>query len=79
MAILNSEYCDEMDPLGWPTVWGMPYAATSSDLHLYEYGNSGSRADMSTRSKWPGLRAMSAEEASDYTAEKVFGIDPRYW
>lgn len=79
VAILNSEYCDEMDPLGWPTVWGMPYAATSPDLHLYEYGNSGIRADMSTRSKWPGLRAMSAQEAADYTAEKVFGIDPRYW
>ena len=79
VAILNSDYCDEMDPLGWPTTWGMPYSATSPDLHLYEYGNRGIRADMSTRSKWPGLRELSAEEAADYSVDKVFGIDPRYW
>ncbi len=79
VAILNSEYCDEMDPLGWPTTWRMDYASISPDLHLYEYGNRGLRADMSTRAKWAGLRELSAEEAADYTADRVFGIDPRYW
>ncbi len=79
VAILNSEYCDEMDPLGWPTVWRMEYSATSPDLHLYEYGNTGKRADMSTRSKWAGIRELSAEEASEYTVDKVFGINPLYW
>ena len=79
VAILNSEYCDQMDPLGWPTTWRMEYASSSPDLHLYEYGNTGLRADMSTRAKWAGLRELSAEEAADYTVDKVFGIDPRYW
>ena len=79
VAILNSEYCDQMDPLGWPTTWRMEYASSSPDLHLYEYNNSGTRADMSTRAKWAGLREMSAEEAADYTVDKVFGINPKYW
>ena len=79
VAVLNSEYCDMMDPLGWPTVWGMPYAVDSPELHLYEYGNKGARADMSTRTKWVGIREMSAEEAAGYSIEAVFGGSPLLW
>ena len=79
VAILDSDLCDEMDPLGWPTVWGMSYAATSPDLHLYEYGNRGRRADMSGRAKWAGLRALTPAEAAQYTVENVLGGDPDRW
>ena len=79
VAVLHSEFCDEMDPLGWPTNWGKPYVETSPDLHLYEFGNRGRRADMSTRAKWTGLRELTPAEAAEYTVEKVLGGDPHRW
>ena len=79
VAILRSDFCDEMDPLGWPTNWGKPYVETSPDLHLYEYGNRGRRADMNGRAKWTGLRALTPAEAAEYTVENVLGGDPHRW
>ena len=73
VAILNSELCEQMDPKGWPTTWRMSYADSSSKLDLYEYHNTGKGADMSQRSKWAGLRALTAKEAKEYTIEKVLG------
>ncbi|MBQ8520782.1 MAG: hypothetical protein IJ456_05285 [Bacteroides sp.] len=73
VAILNSSYCDEINPEGWPTVWFMEYAATSPDLHLYEYNNTGKRADMSQRAKWAGIKELTKEEAQLYTVDKVLG------
>ena len=79
VAILDSDFCDEMDPLGWPTNWGKPYVETSPDLHLYEYGNRGRRADMNSRAKWTGIRALTPAEAEEYTVENVLGGDPARW
>ena len=79
VAILHSEICAEMDPRGWPTIWNMPYVQTSPDVHFYEYANTGAGADMGGRSKWVGLRAMTPEEALEYTPEAVFGEDPLNW
>lgn len=73
VAILNSDMCEEMHPEGWPTTWHMEYAATSDKLNLYEYNNTGKGADMSMRAKWAGLRALTKEEADDYTLQKVLG------
>lgn len=73
VAILNSEMCEQMHPEGWPTTWNMDYAATSSDLHLYEYNNTGKGADMSGRAKWAGIKRLTTKEAKDYTAEKILG------
>lgn len=73
VAILNSEMCEQMHPEGWPTTWNMAYAATSDKLHLYEYNNTGKGADMSSRVKWAGLRAITAEEAKNYTMGAVLG------
>ena len=71
VAILNSELCEQINPLGWPTTWRMSYADSSDKLHLYEYNNKGKGANMSQRAKWVGLRALTAAEANDYTIEKV--------
>jgi len=49
----------------------MEYAATSSDLHLYEYKNTGEGANMGNRSRWAGIRALSDDEAKEYTLPKV--------
>lgn len=73
VAILNSSYCDEMHPEGWPTTWNMEYAPTSPDLHLYEYNNTGKRADMSQRAKWVGIKELTSEEAKAYTVQAVLG------
>lgn len=73
VAILNSSYCDEMNPLGWPTTWDMEYASTSPDLHLYEYNNTGKRAEMSQRAKWAGIKELTSEEAQLYTIKEVLG------
>lgn len=76
-------YCDmteKIHPLGWPTLWNMPYADTSADLHLYEYMNTGDGADMSGRADWVGIRALESSEAPDYTVQAVLsgtdGWDP---
>jgi pectinesterase len=71
VTILNSEMCGQMHPEGWPTTWRMDYAATSDKLHLYEYNNTGKGADMTNRAKWAGLRALTAQEALEYSKEKV--------
>ena len=73
VAILNSYMCGQMHPEGWPTIWNMEYAATSPDLHLYEYNNSGTGADMSKRAKWAGIKELTSEEAKNYTIEAVLG------
>jgi autotransporter-associated beta strand protein len=68
---LNCNITGMLNPQGWGDIWGMDYAATSTDLHLYEYNNTGPGADMSGRAAWAGLRAMTADEAVNYTKEKV--------
>lgn len=73
VAWLYCEMSEMLNPLGWPTKWNMDYADTSADLKLYEYKNTGLGADMSGRSSWVGLRAMTDEEANDYTVQKVLG------
>lgn len=78
VAILNSTMCEQMHPKGWPTTWNMKYAADSDKLHLYEYNNKGKGADMSERAQWKGLRALTADEAKEYTIEKVVG-DIKTW
>lgn len=76
-------YCDmteKIHPLGWPTIWNMPYAPTSPDLHLYEYMNTGPGADMSSRADWVGIRALEPNEVDNYTVQAVLsgsdGWDP---
>ncbi len=71
VAWIKCKMCKEIDPKGWPTTWRMDYADKSTDLHLYEYKNSGPGADMSGRVKWAGLRALTDKEASEYTLSKV--------
>lgn len=77
---MNSNFCAEINPLGWPTTWNMDYAATSDSLELYEYNNTGAGADMSGRSDWVGLRALEDGEDTLYTIQKVLngsdGWDP---
>jgi len=71
VAWLYCDMCKEINPIGWPTIWHMEYAATSADLHLYEYNNTGAGADMGKRAKWIGLRTMTKAEANDYTIQNV--------
>lgn len=73
VTILNSVMCEQMHPEGWPTTWHMDYAATSSDLHLYEYNNTGKGADMSGRAKWAGIKRLTKKEAKEYSIENVLG------
>lgn len=80
VAWLYCEMSDKIHPEGWGDTWNMTYAATSTDLHLYEYKNTGAGAGMSGRANWAGLRALSDEEALNYTPQKVLagtdGWDP---
>ncbi|UII31832.1 pectinesterase family protein [Fulvivirga ulvae] len=62
-------YCDMtsmINPVGWPTIWNMDYAASSDKLELYEYKNTGGGADMSSRANWAGIRALTDAEAPLY-------------
>lgn len=68
---LNCDITGMLNPQGWGDTWNMEYAATSTDLHLYEYNNTGPGADMSQRAGWVGLRALSQDEAQAYTRERV--------
>ncbi|MBN2215001.1 MAG: hypothetical protein JW723_12230 [Bacteroidales bacterium] len=68
---MNSYFCAEINPLGWPTTWNMDYASTSTDLELYEYNNYGPGADMSGRADWAGIRELDSTQAADYTIQKV--------
>ncbi|WP_159523675.1 pectinesterase family protein [Sunxiuqinia indica] len=78
VAWLYCEMTEKIHPEGWGDTWNMEYAATSTDLHLYEYGNSGAGADMSGRANWAGLRALTAEEASNYTVQNVLGGNDKW-
>ena len=71
VAWLYCQMDEKLDPKGWPTKWNMDYSDTSIDLILLEYKNTGKGADMSQRVKWKGLRAMTDNEAKDYTLQKV--------
>lgn len=73
VAWLYCEMTDQIHPQGWGDTWNMPYAATSTDLHLYEYMNTGPGADMSGRAGWAGLRSLTAAEAANYTVQNVLG------
>ncbi|MBD0833391.1 pectinesterase family protein [Aestuariibaculum sediminum] len=68
-------YCDmpaEIHPEGWGDKWNMAYSDTSTDLHLYEWMNTGAGANMSGRADWAGLRAMVDQtEANLYEPEIV--------
>lgn len=80
VAWLYCEMTGMIHPEGWGDTWNMEYAATSTDLHLYEYNNTGEGADMSGRADWAGLRALTDEEALNYTVYNVLegqdGWDP---
>ncbi|MFL1013090.1 pectinesterase family protein [Flavisericum labens] len=61
-------YCDmpaEIHPEGWGDKWNMEYSDTSTELHLYEWMNTGPGADMSGRADWAGLRAMADQAEAD--------------
>lgn len=61
-------YCDmpaEIHPEGWGDKWNMDYSDTSTELHLYEWMNTGAGADMSGRADWAGLRAMTDQDEAD--------------
>ncbi len=68
---INCSITGMLNPQGWGDTWNMPYSSTSTDLHLYEYNNSGEGANMSQRASWAGLRAISSTEALNYTREMV--------
>ena len=71
VAWLYCEISEMLNPQGWGDTWNMDYAATSADLHLYEYANTGAGADMSGRANWAGLRSLTTSEALNYTVQKV--------
>ena len=71
VAWLYCEISEMLNPQGWGDTWSMDYAATSADLHLYEYANTGPGSDMTGRAKWAGLRSLTAAEALNYTVQKV--------
>ncbi len=77
---MGCDITEMIHPQGWGDTWNMTYAATSSDLHLFEYKNTGPGADMSQRAAWVGLRALTDSEALNYTVQKVLagtdGWDP---
>lgn len=75
VAWINCEMDRMVHPEGWGDTWRMDYAATSEDLHLYEYGNKGKGADMDERAEWAGLRKLSKSEARDYSVRKVMSGD----
>ncbi len=77
---LNCEITEKLNPLGWGDKWNMEYADTSTDLHLFEYKNTGPGADMSGRANWAGIKELSDPESQEYTVQKVMagtdGWDP---
>lgn len=73
VAWLNCVLTGMIHPEGWGDTWNMDYAASSEDLHLYEYNNTGEGADMSNRANWAGLGSLSETEALEYTVQKVLG------
>ena len=75
VAWIRCEMSKMVHPEGWGDTWRMDYAATSADLHLYEYGNTGEGADMSNRCKWAGMRKLETSEARDYSVSAVLSGD----
>lgn len=71
VAWLYCNMTEKIHPEGWGDTWNMDYAAASTDLHLYEYMNTGAGAEMNGRANWAGLRSLTSEEAAEYTAQKV--------
>lgn len=71
VAWLNCAMTEKIHPEGWGDTWNMDYAATSPDLHLYEYNNAGPGADMSGRANWVGIKALNEAEAAAYSPAKV--------
>ncbi|NQU85169.1 MAG: T9SS type A sorting domain-containing protein [Mariniphaga sp.] len=80
VAWLKCELSEMIHPQGWGDTWDMSYAASSEDLHLYEYQNTGPGADISGRANWAGIKELTSEEAAEYTVQKVMagadGWDP---
>jgi len=71
VAWIKCDMGEKINPVGWPTIWNMKYAATSNDLHLYEYKNTGVASDMSKRANWVGMRELTAAEVNFYTVKNV--------
>lgn len=74
-------YCEMtgyVNEAGWPTIWNMDDAATSDSLELYEYENTGDGADMSNRSDWVGIRALTDDEAPLYERAVVLAGDDEW-
>ncbi|WP_281336252.1 pectinesterase family protein [Flavobacterium eburneipallidum] len=68
---IKCEMGKEINTVGWPTIWNMQYASTSKDLHLFEYKNTGTGADMSKRANWVGIRELNSEEVNRYSLKSV--------
>ncbi|TDD94602.1 pectinesterase family protein [Flavobacterium cellulosilyticum] len=67
-------YCTmpaEIHPQGWGDKWNMDYSDTSTDLHLYEWMNTGAGANMSGRANWAGLRAMVNQAEANLYEPKI--------
>lgn len=71
VAWIECDMGEKINPEGWPTIWNMKYAATSNDLHLYEYKNTGIASDMSKRANWVGIRELTSVEVNFYTVKNV--------
>lgn len=65
VAWLYCNMTDKIHPEGWGDKWNMDYSDTSTELHLYEWQNTGAGADMSGRANWAGLRAMADQNEAD--------------
>lgn len=65
VAWLYCNITDKIHPEGWGDKWNMDYSDTSTELHLYEWQNTGAGADMSGRANWAGLRAMADQNEAD--------------
>lgn len=76
VAWLNCNMTEKIHPQGWGDIWNMAYASSSTDLHLFEYSNTGVGADMTNRAKWAGLRSISSNEALNFSIHNVLsGVD----
>ncbi|MBN1820337.1 MAG: autotransporter-associated beta strand repeat-containing protein [Prolixibacteraceae bacterium] len=75
---LKCNMTEMIHPQGWGDTWSMTYAATSDELHLYEYQNTGPGADMSGRANWAGIKELTTEEAAEYTVQKVMAGDDNW-
>ncbi|CAO2838628.1 unnamed protein product [Amaranthus hypochondriacus] len=72
VVYMESYLGDHIDPRGW-LEWDT--ISPLDKLYYGEYGNSGPRADVSQRAKWPGVHvSMSKAEAIKFTvAQFIFG------